>query len=416
MIDTQRGESRRLAIKSFKSVYENDTQGLTAHRAFETEAKNVRELSERNHPHIVRRVATVVHGKQFLILSDWANGGDLKSFWEQERKPSVGPGLVLEVATQLCGLASAIDSMHYGKYMSPLSRSVSQSSTTDTPSTPVVIGVNGEAGRVADIGAAIENPNWRHGDLKPENILRFCKVDELIGTLRISDLGLAKRHVVSTNLRKLPSTSQFGTLGYEPPEAVTMPLSPRSRLYDIWSFGCILLEFVVWILYGYEGLEAFWKLPTESEGFLFWCRLPAGVEPGAKVNPSVTQTMDRILETNAACRQPSAIHDLLLLVRDRVLVPALPGIHSTILPESCRVQANVLLRALQDIKDRCESPEYCCPSQPERDARLPTNALQPISRNVSDTLPLHPIQHGNGMANLQVPSSAVRIQRVNPIR
>jgi serine/threonine protein kinase len=413
--NTQRGESHRVAIKSFKSVYENDPQGLTASRAFKTEARNLRELSERNHPHIVRRVATVVHGKQFLILSDWANGGDLKNFWEQEREPSAGPELVLEVVTQLRGLASAIDLMHYGNYMSPLSRSVSQSSSTHTPSMPVVIGVNGEAGRLADIGAAVEDSNWRHGDLKPENILRFSKVGELVGTLRISDLGLAKRHVVSTNLRKLPSTSQFGTVGYEPPEAMTMPLSPRSRLYDIWSLGCILLEFVVWLLYGYEGLKAFWKLPTESEGFLFWCRLPVGVEPGAKVNPSVTQIMDRILETNPACRSPSAIRDLLLLVKDRVLVPALPDVHNTILPEDRRIQANILLRALQDIEDRCKNPHYCCPGQPERNARLPTSALQPISRNLSDTLYLPPTQHGNGMASLQVPSSAVRAQRVMPV-
>jgi serine/threonine protein kinase len=403
---------------------------LSAHRAWKTEAKNLRELSERNHPHLVRRIATVIHGKQFLILSDWANGGDLKNFWEQERKPSLGPGLVLEVVAQLSGLASAIKLMHHGNYTP--SRSVSRSSSTHTPSTPVVIAVNGEAGRVADTGDAVEDSNWRHGDLKPENILRFRGVGELVGTLRISDLGLAKRHVVSTNLRKLPSTSQFGTLGYEPPEAMTMLLAPRSRLYDIWSFGCIMLEFVVWLLYGYEGLETFWKLPTEAEGFLFWSRLPANVEPGAKVNPSVTQTIDRILATNPACRSgsSSAICDLLLLVKDRVLVPALPDVHNTILPENRRIHANVLLKALEDIENRCKSPQYCCPGQLERDARLPTIALQPISR---DTLHLPSIQHGNGEASLQVPPShqapsslqvppsfqvppsAVRAQRVMPI-
>lgn len=342
----------------------------------------------------------MVHGKQFLIISDWANGGDLKKFWEEERKPSVRAPLVLEVVAQLRGLASAIELMHHGNYVGTLSRSVSRSPSSLTPSTPVVTGVDGKANRAAEIGNAVEDSNWRHGDLKPENILRFLKAGELVGTLRISDLGLAKRHVVATGFRKLPSTSQFGTLDYEPPEAMTMLRSPRSRLYDIWSFGCILLEFVVWLLYGHEGLDDFWKLPIEKDGTLFWSRLPVGVEPGAKVNPSVTHTIDRILATNPACRpgSPSAIRDLLLLVKDRVLVPALPDVHDTIPPEHRRIQANVLLEALEDIEYKCERPRYCCPGQPDHDARLPT-------KNITDTLHLPPMPHSNGAATLQVPAS-----------
>lgn len=376
----------------------------------------------------------MVHGKQFLILSDWANGGDLKSFWEQERNPSLMPKLVSEVVAQLSGLASAIELMHHGNYIGTLSRSVSRSPSSPTPSTPVVTGPDGEANRVADMGAAAEDANWRHGDLKPENILRFLRAGQLVGTLRISDLGLAKRHVVSTGFRKLPSTSQFGTLDYEPPEAMTMLRSPRSRLYDIWSFGCIMLEFVVWLLYGHEGLDEFWKLPIEKDGTLFWSRLPVGEEPGAKVNSSVAQVMDGILSTHPACQQQSAIRDLLLLVKDRVLVPALPGVHSTIPPENRRIQANVLLKALEDIEDGCKNPQYCCPAQPERGARLPTNVLQPISRNISDTLHIPATQHGKGAASLQVPSNhqlpsslqvpssrqvpsgAARAPRVMPIR
>jgi serine/threonine protein kinase len=377
------------------------------------EAKNLRELSERNHLHLIHRVATVTHGERFLILSDWANGGDLKKFWELEPKPAVSSALVLEVIKQLRGLSSAIELMHYGYYAGTLSRSVSHSPLLPTLSPPVVTGVDGETDRAVEIGAAGEDSNWRHGDLKPENILRFLNAGELVGTLKISDLGLAKRHVVSTGLRKLPSTSKFGTPAYEPPEAMTMLSSPRSRLYDIWSFGCIMLEFVVWLLYGHEGLKEFWDLPIEPDGTRFWTRLPPGVEPGAVVNRSVTQTMDQILATNAACQPPSAIRDLLLLIKDRVLVPALPDVHSAIPPDQRRVHADVLLKALEAIENKCRSPVYCCPGQPKRDARLPT-ASQPMSRNMSDALRLPPATRGSGMANLQVPSAAARAQRVIP--
>jgi serine/threonine protein kinase len=397
----------------FKDVYENGHQGLAARRAWNMEAKNLRELSERNHPHLIHRIATVAHGERFIILSDWANGGDLKKFWELEPKPAVSSALVSEVVKQLHGLSSAIELMHHGHYVGTPSRSVSQPPLLPTFSTPVVIGVDGEVAHVAETGAAAEDSNWRHGDLKPENILRFLNAGELVGTLKISDLGLAKRHVVSTGLRKLPSTSKFGTPAYEPPEAMTMLLSPRSRLYDIWSFGCIMLEFVVWLLYGHEGLEEFWNLPIEPDGTRFWSRLPPGVEPGAEVNRSVTQIMDRIFATNAACQSPSAIRDLLLLIKDRVLVPALPDVHNAIPSEQRRVHADALLEALEEIENKCRSPVYCCPGQPKRDARLPT-ASQPMSRNMSDALHLPPATRGNGMANLQVPSGAARAQRVNP--
>jgi len=411
-VSERRGRPRHVAIKTFKNVYVNDPQGLSAQHAWKTEAKNLRELSERDHPHLIRRVATVVLGRQYIILSEWANGGDLKNFWEQELKPSVRAQLVSEVVTQLCGLASAIDLMHNGNYMGTPSPGVSRSSSTHTLSPPLVIGVNGEVNPAADTGVPAGNSNWRHGDLKPENILRFVKADELVGTLRISDLGLAKRHAKATELRREASITKFGTLNYEPPEATTKPNSPRSRLYDIWSFGCILLEFVVWLLYGHQGLDDLWRLPAEKDATLFWSRLPGGEEPHAKVNSSVAQVMDIILATNPACRSPSAIRDLLMLVKDRVLVPALPGVHNTILPEYRRIQANVLLEALEKIKDKCADPRYCCPGQLESNARLPTNTLQFVSRNISDTLHIPVAKHGSGAANLQVPSSAVRAQRV----
>lgn len=396
----------------FKDLFGTDHLGLAARSAWEMEAKNLRELSERNHPHLIHRVATVIHGKRFLILSDWANGGDLKSFWEQVPKPSTGSTLVSKVVTQLRGLASAIELMHHGYHVGTLSLSVSKSSVPPIASMPIIIGVDAEADRVHEAGTEVKDSNWRHGDLKPENILRFLGADELVGTLRISDLGLAKRHVVSTGLRKLPSSSKFGTKAYEPPEAVTKLSSPRSRLYDIWSFGCVMLEFVIWLLYGQNGLKDFWDLPIDADGTRFWSRLPVGVEPGAKVNPAVTKVIDNIIATNATCRTPSAVRDLLLLVKDKVLLPALPGVHTTIPQEHRRVQAAELLAQLDEIERKCKNPQYCCPSRPERDARLPITS-QPTVGNISDSLRPAPVTRGNGQANLQVPNSA-RAQRVIP--
>jgi serine/threonine protein kinase len=357
LYDSQSIEPRLVAIKTFKDVYENGYQGLAARRAWKMEAKNLSELSERNHPHLIHRVATVTHGERFLILSDWANGGDLNKFWEQEPKPAVSSALVLEVVKQLRGLSSAIELIHHGYYAGDLSRNA--------------IRADQQVDR--RIGAAAEDfEKWRLGDLKPDKILRFLDSGELVGTLKISDLGLTKRHIRSTNLPTKTTMYPPGTPAYEPPEATTMLLPPRSRFYDIWSFGCIMLEFVIWLLYGHEGLQDFWTIPIERDETRFWTKLPPGVEPGAVVNRSVTQIMDQILATNAACQPPSAIRDLLLLIRDRVLVPALPDLHSAIPPEQRRIHADLLLKALEDIENKCRSPAYSCPDQPQRDARLPT--------------------------------------------
>jgi serine/threonine protein kinase len=80
--------------------------------------------------------------------------------------------------------------------------------------------------------------------MKPENILRF-RDRTRVGILKIADMGLAKHHAVATYLRPRTST-RYGTVRYEPPEVMTHKLAEegRSRLYDIWSMGCITLELI----------------------------------------------------------------------------------------------------------------------------------------------------------------------------
>ncbi len=70
-------------------------------------------------------------------------------------------------------------------------------------------------------------------------------------------MGLSKVHNEATNLRNGPTSTKAGTLMYEPPEAEIAHWKPRSRRYDIWSMGCIYLEFAIWLFYGSSGLERF---------------------------------------------------------------------------------------------------------------------------------------------------------------
>jgi len=207
---------------------------------------------------------------------------------------------------------------------------------------------------------------------------------------------------VPTRFRNLGSSTRFGTEVYEPPEAVIQRLAPRSRLYDIWSFGCIMLEFVIWLLYGQKGLDEFWALPIEWEGTRFWCRLPPGRELGARLSDPTTQIIDKTLESVHAC-QNGAIRDLLLLTKNKVLVPALHD----------RVDALKLRQLLQEIESKCKTPGYCNPDWPEHGARLPT-ALRHILGHSSNSLLALPLTHGNAMAGIPMPKGASRTKQVDP--
>ncbi|KAK8092472.1 uncharacterized protein PG998_014957 [Apiospora kogelbergensis] len=111
-------------------------------------------------------------------------------------------------------------------------------------------------------------PAFFHGDLKPENILLFNR-GKSQAILQIADLGLAAFHEEAhTNMRK-PSGVGTGTSRYKPPEMGTHreTMQSRGRAYDIWSIGCILLEYLVWSTSGYDALRTF-KTHTD----FFWAQ------------------------------------------------------------------------------------------------------------------------------------------------
>ncbi len=105
--------------------------------------------------------------------------------------------------------------------------------------------------------------NCRHNDLKPENILWFKDNDDK-GTLQIADLGLAAFH------EKEADTKQRHGKPTETPSGTSRTSrqrwtqnrdndGPRSRQYDIWSMGCIMLELLVWLIYGCDAVKSFRK-------------------------------------------------------------------------------------------------------------------------------------------------------------
>ena len=252
--------------------------------------------------HIVNFITAFRFGpdEHYLIL-EWADGGNLRTLWESFTQPLTSD-LVRDAFEQLRGLSRALSSVH-------------------NPA-----------------GENTSDQHFRHGDLKPENILWFKDGSDStrIGTLKIGDWGLAKQHSDVTQLRTIQTSTGFGTRRYEPPEErsvhennLIVPsntgkiVRKRSRLYDLWAMGCIWLEFLIWLMYGYEGLQAFNRSFNGGEA-----ENPSYYEIDMNGVPKVHHVALEWLQHMArdpVCRVGStALGNLLEIIRDRLLVVKLP--------------------------------------------------------------------------------------------
>ena len=275
--------------------------------------ERIRELK---HPHLIDVIATFKRGDRSYFIFPWADRGNLREFWRQEisgskkYRDAKTLGWVLE---QLRGLSDAISKLH--------------------------------------------QKNCRHGDLKPENILLFDENQDH-GRLVIADVGLAKFHSVNTGLRQEVTTTMIGTQKYEPPDVLNE--EARSRVYDMWSIGCICLEFVIWFVWGPIILRSF----NESSN-RFW--QPDDHAPGltkARVHDEIAGAIRWMMTRDPRCRQGTALGDLLALVEKRLLVIDVQR-DDLASPNLFRAKADEFLRELDKICHNGDQKYFLSCVQPQ---------------------------------------------------
>ncbi|CVL09051.1 related to tol protein [Fusarium mangiferae] len=138
---------------------------------------------------------------------------------------------------------------------------------------------------------------------------------------------------------------------------------PRSRRYDIWSMGCIIFEYTIWLLYGYEeGLRSFYDEGKDINAYRETLYFTGDLSTRkAQVSDAARKWISHILEVGPECNRatPSVIKDLVTLVKDKLLVIDLPkenmsqdGI------KRCRASADDLEKALQKIKRMAIEDEH----------------------------------------------------------
>lgn len=111
----------------------------------------------------------------------------------------------------------------------------------------------------------------RHGDLKPENILWYPDYNTIghHGVLKITDFGAAhfsvndERSLNDRKTGKMPKLFTHRSPEFDIGETC-------STLCDIWSLGCIFLEFVTWYFGGPKYVEAFAKQRATPDRHLKW--------------------------------------------------------------------------------------------------------------------------------------------------
>ena len=182
------------------------------------------------YPHLISLLATYEQFGVYFLVFPWADG-DLNVFWSALKpKPSFDMETVKWVAKQCEGIAHGLVKIHH--YQTTHSNCQTDSHNHD----------------------GTHEPRYgRHGDLKPENILWFSGSDG--GILKISDFGLSE---YSTNHSKSyrPKSGVRTSMSYRPPEC-DLKGGKIGQSYDIWTLGCLYLEFITWLLGGWELVKAF---------------------------------------------------------------------------------------------------------------------------------------------------------------
>ena len=121
-------------------------------------------------------------------------------------------------------------------------------------------------GNVDVAGLKLNDKNTgRHGDIKAENILWFRRHNHTDNHLLICDFGLSRFHsILSQSVKTLPGYSP----SYRPPECDLQRMKFSVR-YDIWTLGCLLLDFLTWYLRGWKAVDTeFIEARLRDEGWV----------------------------------------------------------------------------------------------------------------------------------------------------
>lgn len=276
---------------------------------FQPERNVYRALGHLSHDHLIDLLFTYKRKDRYHLVFPWADGS-LKDYWEKYPKPAFTHQNLIWSVEQMKGIASGLAYFH--EFTNP------------------------EHGQTRF---------GRHGDIKAQNILWFRHAN----ILKIADLGLASVHGIDSRSNVPPSTV-VASPTYSPPELRRK--HPVSRKWDIWSLGCLYLEFVTYLVLGNAAIVEF---SSQRKGRTDMPEMTSDVfysEDAQEVNPGVISWVAHLRNSQQCSR---AMHDILNLVMDEMLV---------VDPDARSDSGQIFMKMKELIKNTKEEKKYLLKSEP----------------------------------------------------
>ncbi|TVY44399.1 hypothetical protein LSUB1_G002054 [Lachnellula subtilissima] len=355
---------------------------------FQKEVSILKALGSKTppHPHLIKLLATYKREEKYHLMFPYANA-NLRTYWEERPTPSFDETNVLWSMRQMTGIANALNLIHNFSVTIPLN-----------------VPGPGEVRLQEDVKLSVrkgEELFGRHGDIKPENVLWFKESREskdAMGVLQIADFGLGRFHGRESR-SKVPPDGVFSSPTYEPPECKLR--HPVSRAYDIWSLGCLYLEFITWLLKGTAEIEGFSNFRgrdstnTGVNNDKFFTMDKDGT--AATVRDEVVTWIDQ-LHCHERCSQ--LIHDLLdLIMKELLIIESKERSSSVWLFQ----QLNMYLRKAEKDKEYMLKP-------------IPREQKPPNERSQSSPTGLGPPKHGTRISFSDSPPNRLASKTLSKIQ
>ncbi|KAK0111473.1 hypothetical protein ONS95_001828 [Cadophora gregata] len=297
-------------------------------KQFKKEVEMLKRFSDPDVPtnrHLVSLLATYRQFGAYFLIFHWADA-DLRRYWmEVKPTPTMDRDTVLWVAQQCRGIAEGVVAIHQYK----------SSKLRPQPK---------------------DEAFGHHGDIKPENVLWFPDKDHAStkqGTLKLSDFGLAEMSVHHT--RSMQPKSNFATSrSYQAPEVEIDGTGAIGRSYDMWTLGCLYLEFITWLMGGWDlvGIFSFDRMKEDcvlgQDCPTFYVLKPEipGRKHRAEIKPCVSRFISQLLAKDSCT---AFLRDFIEMVRDDLLV-----IKATDPQKRDRATCQEVLTRLGNMLHRCE--------------------------------------------------------------
>lgn len=300
-----------------ENIFALKTIPIVDHARFEQEARALRSAALFGDQHIIQLLVTFeIPSDGYYLLFPCADG-DLEFLWRTRQDLRQRRDSILWMARECAEIAQALAQIHDQGW-----------------------------------NALTDDRVSIHGDICSKNLLWFSRgdTDRLSESrLVIADFGHAE---IGRQRRPRGKELDLGSWTYRAPESA-VPGAHITSAIDVWSLGCLLLEFATWHLLGWEAVDhSFTQARLEDDpndkiqiDTFFTFRGHGQIE----VKPAVWKWVDCLTSLDSCS---AFFRDFLGLVMGHLLC----------VDVARRVTAQEVAVMLRDIHHQCQSdPDYCQP-------------------------------------------------------